>query len=97
MSAIEAPSAVIWDSLHFAYRGVPRGVRVGRHKLIEYVVKGTRITQLFDLESDPCESRNLAGQPEYIETVGALRGELERWRPEFGDSQEMGTQFGSEV
>ena len=92
-SAIKEPATVIRDSLHFAYRGVQRGVRVGQHKLIEYVVNGKRTTQLFDLETDPHETTNLATRPGHSETVASLRKELERWRTELGDGQEPGNQF----
>jgi len=91
--AIEKPAKIIRDSLHFAYRGVQRGTRVGRHKLIEYVVDRKRTTQLFDLETDPHETNDLAGQVGYTETVESLRRELRRWRDEFGDDQEMARQF----
>ena len=37
-------------------------VKDDRYKLIEYVVDGRRTTQLFDLERDPLECRNLAGE-----------------------------------
>ena len=92
-SAIKEPATDIRDSLHFAYRGVQRGVRVGQHKLIEYVVNGKRTTQLFDLEIDPHETTNLATRPGHSETVASLRKELERWRTELGDGQEPGNQF----
>ncbi len=95
LPAMEEPSSVIRDSLHFAYRGVQRGVRVGKHKLIEYVVKGKRTTQLFDLETDPQETVNLANQPEHTKTVASLRKKLGRWRSELGDDQDMGKLFWS--
>ena len=96
LPAMQAPSTVLRDSLHFAYKGVQRGARVGRHKLIEYVVNGKRTTQLFDLDADPHETANLAIQPEHAETVDLLRKELKLWQSELGDTQEMGRQFWSE-
>jgi uncharacterized sulfatase len=41
--------------------------------------------ELYDLESDPWETVNLAGQPEHAATLATLRGELERWMKETGD------------
>ncbi|NKB70588.1 MAG: sulfatase-like hydrolase/transferase [Candidatus Latescibacteria bacterium] len=93
VSSIQTPSTVVRDSLHFAYKDIQRAVRKGRFKLIEYRVNGKQTTQLFDLESDPCETANLVAQPQYAETLGSLRQELRRWQTELGDKQEMGTQF----
>jgi arylsulfatase A-like enzyme len=90
LPAMVQPSQAIRDALHFAYLGFQRGARVGEHKLIEYVVKGKRTTQLFDLEKDPHETENLATRPEHAETVELLRRELRRWQSELGDTQERG-------
>ena len=95
LPAIQEPSTVVRDSLHFAYKGVQRAVRRGRHKLIEYVVSEERTTQLFDLQSDPCETMSLASEPEHAEILESLRRELRRWPTDFGDNQEMGNQFWS--
>ncbi len=86
-------SAPVRDTLHFAYRGVQRGVRKGRYKLIEYVVDGSRTTQFFDLETDPHETVNLADEPRLAATLAELRGELARWRTELGDTREMSRPF----
>lgn len=95
MPALRDPSAVVRDTLHFAYKGFQRGVRKGRFKLIEYVVDGKRTTQLFDLESDPCETTDLSCERQHEEVLASLREELKRWSSELGDDQEMGTQFWS--
>ena len=87
------PSVAGRDSLHFAYRGVQRGLRRGSHKLIEYAVNGKRTTQLFDLAADPHETHNLAHDPCQCELLRSLRDELCLWRTELGDTQEMGRQF----
>jgi arylsulfatase A-like enzyme len=57
-----------------------RGVKNRRHKLIEY----RRGTQLFDLQADPLETTNLAGN---AALVADLRRELYRLRDESGDLQ----------
>lgn len=54
-----------------AYRDAQRAVRTERYKLIAYQVSGQTHTQLFDLQQDPWELRNLA------DTQPAIRGELE--------------------
>lgn len=35
--------------------------------------------ELYDLENDPEERRNLAADPAYVEVVRELRGQLEEW------------------
>lgn len=90
---IENPSATVRESMHFAYKGVHRAARKGKYKLIEYMVNGKRTSQLFDLETDPFETINLAEDPEYKETTASLRTELKKWRTELGDNQEYGKQF----
>jgi N-sulfoglucosamine sulfohydrolase len=41
--------------------------------------------ELYDLESDPYEFRNLAQDPEYAQTLSDLQRELEEWREETRD------------
>jgi uncharacterized sulfatase len=43
--------------------------------------------ELFDLEADPSEVRNLAGDPAYAGTLAGFRNELARWRAEQGDTR----------
>ena len=51
-----------------------------RFKLIEYFVRGRPTAQLFDLESDPAETANLADDPEYADTRARLRDRLAEWQ-----------------
>ena len=81
------------DRLHFAYKGIHRGVRDERLKLIEYVVGDERHTQLFDLEADPFELKNLAGDPDYAGHLERLRYDLLAWRDELDDTQDLGREF----
>lgn len=76
------------DTLYCAYKEFQRSVRDRRFKLIEYVVNRARITQLFDLEADPKETRNLADDPRYSAHVERLRGELIRWRDQLDDAED---------
>lgn len=41
--------------------------------------------ELYDLRADPNEMKNLAGDPEYTETLDSLRKALDRWMEETGD------------
>jgi arylsulfatase A-like enzyme len=83
--AIRKPSIIPRDSLFFAYRDLQRAVRIDEHKLIEYYVKGKRTTQLFDLEKDPWEKTNLAGEPDHTQTLQQMRNELARWKRYLAD------------
>ena len=85
------------DVLYLAYTQFQRGVRERRHKLIEYHVNGERTTQLFDLEADPWELNNLAGDSSLAETEARLRTELWRLRDEWGDrASRWGQEFWSD-
>ena len=78
------------DSAWAMYRDVQRMVTDGRWKLIRYYRSlrrgsGTDRIQLFDLESDPGETRDLAGSPGSAERIHALAQRLGRWQLEVGD------------
>jgi len=60
------------------------GVRTERHKLIEFPRIGAR--EFYDLERDPHELNNLAGQSEHSALEARLSAELARLRREFGDA-----------
>jgi arylsulfatase A-like enzyme len=64
--------------------GPHRGVRTGRHKLIEFYSEGD-YWELFDLEKDPHELNNLYGQPGYADLTAELKRELARLREQYGD------------
>ncbi len=63
------------DALYTAYEDKMRAVRDGRFKLIRYPPLGH--VQLFDLERDPFELRNLAEDPDYAELKARLAALLE--------------------
>ena len=58
-------------------------VRRGDLKLIVY--PKAKAVLLYDLKSDPDETKNLADRPEYTQTVKELLAELERLQQESGD------------
>ena len=41
--------------------------------------------ELYDLQSDPQETRNLAADPKYAKTLAEMRARLERWMRETDD------------
>jgi arylsulfatase A-like enzyme len=73
------------NHLYFGYMSWQRAIRDRQFKLIEYCVKGRRTTQLFDLESDPHETRNLAKDPRYAVQVKTLRAILQQERVRLND------------
>lgn len=81
------------NTLFFAYCGVQRAVCNGDYKLIEYVVKGEKHTQLFDMKKDPFEMNNIATESQNKEELIFLQGEIRKWQTELGDTTEMGRQF----
>ncbi|OGV50176.1 MAG: hypothetical protein A2017_18610 [Lentisphaerae bacterium GWF2_44_16] len=77
------------DKLYFGYKACQRAVKDRRFKLIEYVVDGrNNMTQLFDLQDDPRETRNLAFNTKHKEKVEELRGDMLKFRDEWDDNLE---------
>ena len=70
--------------LVFGYRAVQRAIRDERWKLIRY--PQVNRTQLFDLQADPDEMKNLADQPEQADRVAKLLTALEAEARAFGDT-----------
>jgi len=71
--------------LYFAFMSWQRAIQKDDYKLIEYCVKGTRHTQLFDLNQDPNETTNLAAEPKQAKKLAELRHLLERERVRLND------------
>lgn len=72
------------ETIYAAYRpDLQRMVRDERFKLILY--PKVRVVQLFDLASDPWETRNLAGDPAQRARIERLHAELLRWMDETED------------
>ncbi len=67
----------VHDAVYGYFYDFQQMIRTDRWKLIRYP-KVDRV-QLFDLESDPLEKNNLAGQPEHAATVRSLSQRMERW------------------
>jgi arylsulfatase A-like enzyme len=64
-----------------------RALRGPRYKLIEYAFDGNRITELFDLVSDPWEMNNLAGRPGQAARLADTRQLLREAQARYHDPQ----------
>jgi arylsulfatase A-like enzyme len=78
----------LYDSVYGAYRHFQRMVRTDRYKLIRY--PHVDKVQLFDARDDPWETKDLAGDPRYADTIRTLDAQLHRWMKETGDKLELG-------
>lgn len=88
VKAMSEPERLEREELYFAFCEFQRAVRWKQYKLIEYVVDGEHtMTQLFDLENDPGEIRNLAMKPAYGKILLEMRKRLCRLRDEWDDLQ----------
>ena len=86
--AFRDPETPIREFLYFAYTNTQRAVKNRRFKLIETVTDGNPVTtQLFDLENDPWELHNLAGESSCRDTLSALRREMIRLRDAWDDRE----------
>jgi arylsulfatase A-like enzyme len=76
-------------ALFFAYRDIQRAVCDRRWHLIRY----TQInkTQLFDLENDPHETRDLAGDATKARVIERLTSQLQMFQKGYGDTQPLTT------
>ena len=72
------------DRVMLAYKGSQRSIRDARWKLIRFP-KINR-TQLFDLQADPRETRDLAGEPANASVVKRLMADLKTEQERYGDN-----------
>ena len=81
------------DHLYYAFMNIHRSIRDKRYKLNEYVVKGQRTTQLFDMQDDPKETKNLADEPAHKDILQKLRKKLIEMRMELDDNRPKEADF----
>lgn len=91
-ATLEDASASHRDSLYFVYNDMIRAVKDNRYKLIEYR-NTARATQLFDLQSDPYETEDLAGRDAYAEVIGRLRELLFSYRDSWENEHRYSKMF----
>jgi len=84
--ALRDSSATVRDELFLAYTKLQRGLKTSDNwKLIRYMVNGIETVQLFNLNIDPLEIRNLAARPEEVGRVASMTAELKARMKEAGD------------
>ncbi len=81
------PTKPAREHLFFAYRSVQRAYTDGRWKVIRYPQVDR--TQLFDLEVDPYETKDLAALPEHAARIPEMLGRLAAEMKKSGDSAEL--------
>ena len=74
-------SEFFYEHHSFADR-IPRseGVRTERYKYLNYLDSNPRFEELYDLETDPGEEKNLANDPDYSDLLREMRAKWEEWR-----------------
>ena len=87
LSVAKGERESVRDSVFLPYSGSMRSVRDERWKLIKY--PAINHTQLFDLQQDPHELKNLAEAKEHREEVERLTKLMLKWQAEVGDKQPL--------
>jgi arylsulfatase A-like enzyme len=88
------------DSFYYHYYEYPAvhqakrhyGVRTRRYKLMRFY-HDIDAWELYDLEKDPLELRNVHGDPAYAGVRRGLEGELRRLQAFYRDSDELARRF----
>jgi alpha-L-fucosidase len=80
---LSGKSAKVRDSLMMSYTNTQRSIRDDRWKLIRFPQINRQL--LFDLENDPHEMKNLAGDENYFGEIGRLSALLKAEQQRLGD------------
>ncbi len=75
------------QDLYFAFTDLIRAVQDRRYKLIEYKCP-RECSQLFDLQNDPLERKNLYEDPQYRAVKDALRKRMLEYQDQWEDDRE---------
>ena len=75
--------------IYYAFQARIRGVADGRYKLIEYRTEDLKLTELFDLQSDPYERFNLFDCEGYAEITARLRARMQDYRREWDEEEHL--------
>ncbi len=88
------------DAVYYHYYEFPAehkvkrhyGIRTDRYKLIHFYYDVDE-WELYDLEVDPMEMKNVYADPAYAEVQSSLHVKLEELRAQYGDSEELDKQY----
>lgn len=81
-----------YKDLYFAYKNFQRGyVTQDGWKMIRYNVNGTETVQLFNLNEDPFEMNNLAGDKKYAAKMDEMILGMQNWSDKSGDKVQFDT------
>ena len=86
-SIIDGKQKSVRETLFTSYKQVMRSVRDDRWKLIRY--PHINRSQLFDLENDPHELKDLAGSASGKQHVQRLMSKMSAWQKHVGDTQPL--------
>lgn len=86
-AVLKDPSQAARPFLMFGYKSIQKALNDGRWKLIRY--PHVDRTQLFDLQADPCETRDLAALPEHAERIQAMLAKLAAEMKADGDNDPL--------
>ncbi|KAJ3517918.1 hypothetical protein NM208_g14636 [Fusarium decemcellulare] len=82
--AMDLYASLSWEGMRNSCNdGDDKSPMIGPRKLKDYICRPPE--ELYDLESDPQEVHDLAGRPEYGDTLKSMRHALEEWQKETGD------------
>ena len=79
---------------YYQFMNTPRGLRGKLERPKDSILSAAGklfssetkpVEELYDLENDPHEINNLAGDPKYLTTVENLRGVMSKWQSSIGD------------
>ena len=85
LPAIRKDGKIARDALLLTYMNIQRAVKKDGYKLVLYNVAGQRHPQLFNLNNDPYENRNLYGNPAYAKVQKKLTRLMYKMMEDAGD------------
>jgi len=86
-AVLKDPSKPARPFLMFGYKTLQKALNDGRWKLIRY--PHVDRTQLFDIQSDPCETKDLSGEPAQAERIKAMLDKLSAEMKADGDNDPL--------
>jgi choline-sulfatase len=78
-----------YEAIYGAYLDRQRSIRTGQHKLIVY--PKANVVRLYDLQADPGERHDLAGDTEHRQTLRRLFDQLKDLQVEMEDELDLGS------